>query len=148
MPICSLNQTLHRLARDDGNLTDKLTELVPISHVVRKAVFKLHRWLYSHSDPSWTPNLDWLNNFTGPQPEAHYMSLLSVRILPHTLVHTRNLSIFLGRGGREEKDSGIFVGYEYAGRRMTTEAASSSDLNSLNDRSQNILQDQNSNSLA
>ena len=51
------------------------------------------------------------------------LQTLTHRMTSHTFVHTRTPQIFLGRGGREEKDSSIFVRYVTAGGRMATEAA-------------------------
>ena len=51
------------------------------------------------------------------------LQTLTHRMTSHTFVHTRTSQIFLGRGGREEKDSSIFVRYVTAGGRTATEAA-------------------------
>ena len=57
------------------------------------------------------------------QYQISILQTLTHRMTPHTFVHTRTSQIFLGRGGREEKDSSIFVRYVTAGGRMATEAA-------------------------
>ena len=57
------------------------------------------------------------------QYHSSILQTLTHRMTSHTLVHTRTPPIFLGRGGREEKDSSIFVRYVTANRRMAAKAA-------------------------